>query len=100
VSPEQITDVLDCGNPQESWQTMIRLWRQRAVQSREIAKKLRADAQDALDRANEYDDAAHDFDGLADALEDASVTFPPGDKNEKPPGQPTPSQPHGHSVIA
>ena len=105
MSPEQIIDVIDCGNPQEAWQTMVRHWRRRAVQSREIAKKLRADAEklradaeDALLGASENDDAARDFDGLADALEKASVTFPMGDTVH--PGPPTPSEPHGHTVIA
>jgi hypothetical protein len=98
MSPEQMSDVLDCGNPQEAWQAMVRHWRQRAVQAREIVLKLRADAKDATESALEHEDAARDFDGLADALERASVTFPIAQPER--PGPPVPSKPHGHSVIA
>jgi hypothetical protein len=98
VTPDQIADVLDCGNAQETWQTMVRHWRQRATYAREIANKLRADAKDALESASEHDDMARDFDGLADALENAIVTFPKGEA--KHPGTPPPSGPHSHSVIA
>lgn len=76
MSPEQIEDVLDCGNAQENWQTIVQRWKRRAAQSADIARKLRADAQDALDRATEHDDDARDFEQLAHALENASVTFP------------------------
>lgn len=73
--PNQIVDVLDCGRPQETWETLREHLKHRAAAENEIAFSLEQDAQDALKQAKQHHDAAHEFYTLYEALRDAPVTF-------------------------
>ena len=76
MSPEQVQDALECGGPEEIWKVSIAYLESRARQSREIARGLRRDAQDALEQADGHFAAAAEFDNLAFAMKNAPVTFP------------------------
>jgi hypothetical protein len=88
MSPEQIFDVLDCGNAQENWQAVVRAWKGRAAQCRSLAHQLRRDAEGATARADETAEDADNFEALAAALEKAAVTFPaPAQVDRSPEGE-------------
>lgn len=73
--PRQLEDTLDCGTPLETWEAMVKHMRDRARASEEIALGLEREAKDATDRAAEFHVAAQEFHSLANALNDAPVTF-------------------------
>jgi hypothetical protein len=80
MSPEQLQDILDCGNAQEAWQEMVAHFKQRARQEREIAADLEREAKDAFNRCTEHREIAAGFDVLAVALINADVDFPKSEK--------------------
>jgi hypothetical protein len=75
MSPEQISDVLECGNPQQVWTVAIAYLEGRAQQSDDIGESLRRDAKDALKQADEHFAAAQEFHNLALAMRRAPITF-------------------------
>lgn len=79
---EQLTDVLDCGDAQSTWQELVYHLKFRAAQSRDIARDLERDARDATAQAEDHRRNAVEFENLAEAMKKAPVTFPKTEKTE------------------
>jgi hypothetical protein len=75
MSPEQISDALECGNPEQVWTVTIAYLEARARQSEDIAETLRKEAADASDQADGHFAAAQEFHNLVLAMKRAPLTF-------------------------
>ena len=71
-----VEDVLDCGTPLETFEALVAHMERRKAAAREIANKLRRDANDAMEQAERHDAEANGFDQLIFAMRQAPITFP------------------------
>jgi hypothetical protein len=76
MTDDQLSDIFNCGTPHQHKVALVQHFKQRAAQSREIARDLERDAKDALEQSSEHAEAGRLFDLMATTIEKLGSLVP------------------------